>query len=152
MSIKQRVLALSVAGLAMIAGYEGLRTEAYLDVARVPTICYGHIKTAKLGQTKSKEECVTLLAEEAQEYVAGVHRLTTVPLTQGQTDALVSFTYNVGLSAYSNSTLRRKLNAGDYCGAARELPRWNKAGGKAWRGLTLRRAEEQRRFLEGLTC
>jgi len=156
MSIQSRLtksaVALSLAGLTMIAGYEGLRTTAYLDPVGIPTICYGHIKTAKLGQTKTKQECIDLLHEEAKEYVDGVKRYTYVPLSQGQLDALVSFSYNVGLNAYRNSTLRRKLNAGDYCGAAREFPRWNKAGGKVLPGLVKRRAEEQRRFMEGLTC
>lgn len=156
MSIKSRLtksaVALSLAGLTMIAGYEGLRTTAYLDPVGIPTICYGHIKTAKLGQTKTKQECIDLLHEEAKEYVDGVKRYTYVPLSQGQLDALVSFSYNVGLNAYRNSTLRRKLNAGDYCGAAREFPRWDKAGGKVLPGLVKRRTEEQRRFMEGLTC
>lgn len=156
MSIKSRLaksaVALSVAGLTMIAGYEGLRTQAYVDPVGVVTICYGHTKTAKLGQSKSKDECVDLLHEEAKEYVDAVKRYTYVPLSQGQLDALVSFSYNVGVGAYKSSTLRRKLNASDYCGAASEFPRWNKAGGKVYKGLTLRRLEEQRRFKEGLQC
>lgn len=136
----------------MIASYEGLRTTAYLDAVGIPTICYGHTKTAKLGQQKTKAECVTLLHAEAKEYVDGVYKLTYVQLTQGQLDALVSFSYNVGLGAYRSSTLRRKLNAGDYCGAALEFRRWNKAGGRVLRGLTERRAAEESRFREGLTC
>lgn len=156
MSIQSRLtksaVALSLAGLTMIAGYEGLRQQAYVDPVGVVTICYGHTKTAKLGQSKSKQECVNLLHEEAKEYVDGVKRYTYVPLSQGQLDALVSFSYNVGLGAYKSSTLRRKLNAYDYCGAASEFPRWNKAGGKVYRGLTLRRLEEQRRFMEDLQC
>ena len=84
MSIESRLtksaVALSLAGLTMIAGYEGLRTQAYVDPVGVVTICYGHTKTAKLGQSKSKDECVNLLHEEAKEYVDGVKRYTYVPL------------------------------------------------------------------------
>lgn len=151
-TIKKGAAVLSLTGLALIAGWEGLRTDAYLDPIGIPTICYGHIKTAKLGQTKTKDECITLLSEESKEYVQAVHKYVYVPLTQGQLDALVSFTYNVGAGNLASSTLRRKLNAGDYCGAAREFPRWNKAGGRVLKGLTARRLQEQEFFLRGVDC
>lgn len=66
---------------------------------------------------------------------------------QGQFDALVSFTYNLGARSLSTSTLLRKLNAGDYAGAADEFLRWNKAGGKVLTGLTRRREAERALFL-----
>jgi hypothetical protein len=72
-----------------------------------------------------------------------VSRLVKVGLTQGQFDALVSFTYNLGARSLSTSTLLRKLNAGDYAGAADEFLRWNKAGGKVLNGLTRRREAER---------
>ena len=68
-------------------------------------------------------------------------------LTQGQFDALVSFTYNLGARSLSTSTLLKKLNAGDYRGAADEFPRWNKAGGQVLAGLTRRREAERSLFL-----
>lgn len=150
--IAKAATALSLAGLTLIATYEGKRNEAYLDPVGIPTICYGHIKTAKLGQYKDDQECVTLLSQEASEYASAVLKLTTAELTQGQLDALTSFTYNLGRGNYAKSTLRKKLNAGDYCGAAREFPKWNRAGGKVLRGLVKRRAAEQARFMEGLSC
>jgi lysozyme len=81
-----------------------------------------------------------------RKFEAGVKRLVKVPLAQGQFDALVSFSFNVGLGALGSSTLLRKLNAGDYRGAAAEFPRWNKAGGKVYEGLTRRRAAERSLF------
>lgn len=150
--IKQRVAALSVAGLALLMSFEGKENHAYLDVVQVPTICYGSTKGVQLGQYKNDEQCITLLKAEATGYVSAVLGSTSVPLTQGQLDALTSFTYNVGIGNYRGSTLRKKLNAGDYCGAAAEFPRWNRAGGKVLRGLSKRRAVEQARFLEGLSC
>lgn len=150
--IKQRVAALSLAGLALIMAFEGKENHAYLDVVKVPTICYGSTKGVRLGQYKNDDQCVTLLKAEASEYVSAVLGSTRVPLTQGQLDALTSFTYNLGVGNYRRSTLLRKLNAGDYCGAAAEFPRWNRAGGKVLKGLVKRRAIEQARFLEGLSC
>ncbi|HAK9115445.1 TPA: lysozyme, partial [Salmonella enterica] len=80
-------------------------------------------------------------------YENDVSRLVKVKLTQGQFDALVSFAYNLGARTLSSSTLLRKLNAGDYAGAADEFLRWNKAGGKVLNGLTRRREAERALFL-----
>ena len=70
-------------------------------------------------------------------------KCTKVPLNQNQYDALVSFTYNVGVGAYCGSTLVRKLNQGDYTGACNELRRWVYAGGKRVQGLANRREAER---------
>ncbi|EAA7932780.1 lysozyme, partial [Salmonella enterica subsp. enterica] len=80
-------------------------------------------------------------------YESDVSRLVKVRLTQGQFDALVSFAYNLGARTLSTSTLLRKLNAGDYAGAADEFLCWNKAGGKVLKGLTRRREAERALFL-----
>lgn len=69
-----------------------------------------------------------------------------VPLTQGQFDALVSFAFNCGSLALSTSTLLKKLNSGDYEGAASEFMRWIHAGGKTITGLQRRRLLEKRLF------
>jgi len=71
-----------------------------------------------------------------------VRKAVKVPLTDYQFDALVSFTYNCGSGALNKSTLLKKLNAGDFAGAAREFKKWNKAGGKELKGLTRRRNSE----------
>jgi lysozyme len=68
--------------------------------------------------------------------------MTKVPLKQHQFDALVSFAYNVGVGNLRSSTLLRKLNAGDYDGAALEFHRWNRSKGKVLPGLVRRRAAE----------
>jgi GH24 family phage-related lysozyme (muramidase) len=65
-------------------------------------------------------------------------------------DALTSFTYNLGIGNLKRSTLLRKLNREDYEGAAREFKRWNRAGGKVYRGLTSRRLEEEELFRKDL--
>ncbi|PHM48723.1 lysozyme [Xenorhabdus hominickii] len=78
---------------------------------------------------------------------ATLERLVKVPLTQGQFDALCSFIFNCGSGNFSGSTLLKKLNQGDYAGAAEEFSRWDKAAGKVMKGLTKRRASEQQMFL-----
>jgi lysozyme len=69
-----------------------------------------------------------------------------VSLNQGQYDALVDFTYNLGPAALQGSTLLRKLNAGDYAGAAAEFPKWCHAGRAVLPGLVTRRARERAMF------
>jgi peptidoglycan hydrolase-like protein with peptidoglycan-binding domain len=87
-----------------------------------------------------------MLAEDVGRFEAAVNRLVKVPLSQGQFDALVSFSFNVGEGALADSTLLRKLNARDYKGARREFARWNKGGGRVLPGLTRRRAAEAKLF------
>lgn len=94
-----------------------------------------------------QETAERLLKVGLVSYESDVSRLVKVSLTQGQFDALVSFTYNLGARSLSTSTLLRKLNAGDYAGAADEFMRWNKAGGKVLNGLTRRREAERALFL-----
>jgi GH24 family phage-related lysozyme (muramidase) len=96
--------------------------------------------------TIKQETAERLLKTGLVSYESDVSRLVKVGLTQGQFDALVSFTYNLGARSLSTSTLR-KLNAGDYAGAADEFLRWNKAGGKVLNGLTRRREAERALFL-----
>jgi len=76
-----------------------------------------------------------------------VDRLIESPLTWDEFSALVSFTYNVGAGALQRSTLRQKLNRGDYLGAGNELPKWRIGGGRVLLGLVRRRAEERSLFL-----
>lgn len=73
----------------------------------------------------------------------------TVPLTQGEFDAYVSLTYNIGAGAFCKSTLVKRLNAGDYAGACAEIKRWDKMGGKVLRGLTARREREYQMCVRG---
>lgn len=88
-----------------------------------------------------------MLAEDLEKFEAGVNKLVKKPLNQNQRGALVSFAYNVGIQAFKDSTLLALLNAGDYKNAADQLLRWNKAGGKVLKGLTLRREAERELFL-----
>lgn len=139
-------------GIALIKQFEGCKLTAYQDSVGVWTIGYGWTqpvdgKPIRDGMTIKQETAERLLKTGLVSYESDVSRLVKVGLTQGQFDALVSFTYNLGARSLSTSTLLRKLNAGDYAGAADEFLRWNKAGGKVLNGLTRRREAERALFL-----
>lgn len=139
-------------GIALIKQFEGCKLTAYQDSVGVWTIGYGWTqpvdgKPIRAGMTIKQETAERLLKTGLVSYERDVSRLVKVSLTQGQFDALLSFTYNLGARSLSTSTLLSKLNAGNYAGAADEFPRWNKAGGKALNGLTRRREAERALFL-----
>lgn len=139
-------------GIALIKQFEGCKLTAYRDSVGVWTIGYGWTqpvdgKPIRAGMTIKQETAERLLKTGLVSYESDVSRLVKVGLTQEQFDALVSFTYNLGARSLSTSTLLRKLNAGDYAGAADEFLRWNKAGGKVLNGLTRRREAERALFL-----
>lgn len=135
-------------GLSLIKSFEGLRLQAYKDAVGVWTVGYGTTRGVKAGMSINKEQAERMLVNDVQCFEPEVERLVTVPLSQNQWDALMSFTYNLGSANLESSTLLRKLNAGDYAGAADQFPRWNKAGGKVLPGLVRRRAAERDLFLE----
>lgn len=139
-------------GIALIKQFEGCKLTAYQDSVGVWTIGYGWTqpvdgKPIRAGMTIKQETAERLLKTGLVSYESDVSRLVKVGMTQWQFDALVSFTYNLGARSLSTSTLLRKLNAGDYAGAADEFLRWNKAGGKVLNGLTRRREAERALFL-----
>lgn len=135
--------------------HEGFRAKAYLDPVNIPTIGYGLTRyfhrdgspRVRMGDVISQEEAEYSLLFTLQTFVNEVAPSIRVELTQNQVDAISSFVYNVGVTNFLNSTLLRRLNAGDIQGAADQFPRWNKAGGKVYRGLVRRRADERSLFL-----
>ena len=76
-------------------------------------------------------------------FARSVDRSVKVPVSEYQKAALISFSYNVGVKAFESSTLLKKLNAGDNAVACDEMRRWNRAGGKVWKGLINRREIER---------
>lgn len=133
-------------GLNLIKRFEGFEPEIYLDAAGLPTIGYGHLirkgehKMFENGISQAAGEALlikdVLLAEQA------VLRLIKVPLTNGQFDALVSFTFNLGSGALQRSTLRRKVNREEHEDVPEQFMRWVWAGGRKLRGLVRRREAE----------
>lgn len=137
--------------LSAIAGFEGLRTAAYLDPVGIPTICFGHTASVQIGDVKTVRQCEELLTDEVITFGLDVANMTTTPLSHEEMAAYTSFAYNVGTGAFSSSTLLRKLNAGDRVGACNELTRWVYAKGIKLPGLVKRRAEERELCLSGLS-
>ncbi|GKX60262.1 lysozyme [Leminorella grimontii] len=136
------------AGINLIKEFEGLKLSKYRDAVGLWTIGYGHL--IRSGETfersLTEQEAEALLRKDLLESERGIRRLVSVPLTQNQFDALVSFVFNVGVGRLATSTLLKKLNAQDYRGAADELPKWNRAGGNVLEGLTRRRQAERALF------
>lgn len=152
MSASQKVragmLVLSLAGVGFIASHEGTEPVAYLDAVGVPTICTGSTKNVFIGHVATPLECAQRLQEDTTYAGKAVARLVTVPVSQGQYDALVSFVFNVGPGNFSESTLLKKLNLGQCRAAAAEFLKWDKAKGRRLRGLTVRRKHESDLFIK----
>lgn len=129
-------------GIALIKQWEGCRLEAYQDIGGVWTIGYGHTKTAQPGMKITQADAERLLREDLSNYEGSVASAVDVTLTDNQFAALVSWTYNIGVSAMRRSTLIKKLNAGDYASVPLELAKWNKVKGRVVPGLSNRRAAE----------
>ena len=134
-------------GIDLTKASEGCRLTAYQDSVGVWTIGIGHTGPDVYdGMTITEDDAAIILLRDISSAEEAVKRLVTVPLTQGQFDALVDFTFNLGQGNLASSTLLRKLNAGDALGASLEFDRWNKAGGKVLAGLTIRRDSEEKVF------
>lgn len=144
----------SAAGRKALAQREGNKLTAYLDSVNVLTIGVGH--TSRAGPPKvtkgmkiTAAESDEILSRDLATFEKAVNDAVKVPLSQNEFDALVSLAFNIGGGAFKKSTLVRKLNAGDRSGAADAFRSWNKAGGKALKGLTTRREAERKQFLSG---
>lgn len=154
--------AIIIAGSALLAELrndEGTRYMPYRDIAGVLTVCQGHTGPDIIPNKRyTKAECDKLLLKNTERHGRAVLRCTRVPLNQNQYDAFTRFAFNVGPNAFCNSTLVKKLNAGDYDGACRQLLRWdrvctkrNKLGKcletRAIKGLANRRQSEYRQCI-----
>lgn len=142
-------LGTTVAALAIatVGHFEGLRTEPYRDIIGVPTICYGETRGVTMDDHATREECDAMLVQGLQDFERGVMGCTTATLPDSRLVAVVSFAYNVGIGAYCQSSVARKLNAGDVKGGCNALLLYNKArkNGKLTpvKGLTARRNAER---------
>ncbi|MDH4571093.1 lysozyme [Salinicola acroporae] len=147
-------LALSIS-IGVVKHYEGTELESYPDPVGIPTICTGHTgPTVEIHQTKTAEECDTLLAGDLGAAFDTIDREVspeinaTMPPTRRA--ALASFIFNVGPGAFHQSTLLARLNAGQTHAACDQLSRWVYAQGKKLAGLVKRRAAERELCLAGL--
>jgi lysozyme len=135
-------LALSASALVGIAIHEGYVGETYKDIVGVPTIGFGETQGVRLGDRTDPVRALIQLNKTTSEFSKRVAACITVPVSQNEFDAYVSFAYNVGTGGFCSSTLVKKLNANDYDGACSELLKWVYAGGKPVQGLVNRRQKE----------
>ena len=139
---------ISKAGLELIAYFEGVRLKPYRCPAGLWTVGIGHLigdgntLPNDWNRTFTLEEAYALLAKDVARFERGVERYCPNRLTQSCFDALVSFSFNLGLGTLQRSSVRQKINRQDYSGAAKVILKYNKAGGVVNRGLTLRRQTE----------
>ncbi|EOQ73200.1 lysozyme [Acinetobacter lactucae] len=143
---------LSLEGINQICNFEGLRLKAYDDGTGVWSIGYGTTRypngsSVQKGDTCTLEQAKAYMQHDLKIFERAVNSAVKVPLKQTQFDALVSLTYNIGVGAFKKSTLLKKLNSGDYKGAANQFDVWVNAGGKRLAGLVRRRAVEKQLFL-----
>lgn len=140
----------SESGQEFIHKWEGFRAEAYLDTGGVWTIGYGTTRIngepVRKGMTCTREQAARWFKNDLEWAEEAVNKNVKVPLSQNQFDALVSFIYNVGASAFRNSTLLRELNESDYIEAANQLLRWKYDNGRMIEGLLNRRKAEKKLF------
>jgi len=141
-------------GLHLTEGFEGVRLAAYPDPATGGdpwTIGYGHTgPEVHSGMTITQEQAENYLMQDVAKAAADVNSKVTVEITQNEFDALVDFAFNCGCGNLNNSTLLKKLNAGDYEGAAQEFLKWDMAAGHHMAGLLRRRQAEELLFLKDM--
>jgi len=141
-------------GLDLIKLYEGYSSSPYLCPAAHWTIGYGAIwgmdnkRVTEDHHDINEDQADYLLRRDVKKSEIAVLRHIRVPLEDGQFNALCSFVFNLGSGALQSSTLRRKINKGDYIGASNEFKRWVFAGGRKLKGLIKRREHERLMFLE----
>lgn len=158
-------IAIVVASI-FVPKHEGRNLTAYYDPIGKPTICEGWTHGVKIGDVATEEECdiKTLkgLQQAWQTFVDNVPDTVIATMTPFSIAAFLSFIYNVGsgkkgvkdgfvtLKTGRQSTMLTKLKSGDVIGACHELPNWTLAGGKKFKGLVIRRAEELKICIKGL--
>ena len=157
----------SEAGIQLIKDFEGCHSSPYLCPAKLWTIGYGHVLYPQQARMKTEErvslclkedhakvwgtdEIIELLEKDLLRFESGVLRLCpSAADNQCHFDALVSFSFNVGLGNLQASTLRMKYNRDDFEGAANEFLKWRKANGQVLQGLVRRREAEKSLFESG---
>ena len=113
-------------GLQLLMLREGKRYKAYLDSKGIPTIGVGHTgPEVKMGLVWTNQQVVDTLRRDVSTAESCINSNVKVELTQNQFDALVSFVFNVGVGAFSKSTMLKKINNKDFVGATSEFDKWH---------------------------
>lgn len=151
-------------GKKWLAQLEGFENRVYKDIAGYPTIGVGHkltkseISSGKIyindewvryGDGLTNRQVYDLLDQDLDRFERAVNKYVTADINQKEFDALVSFAFNVGVNAFKNSTLLKKLNTGQHSEVPQQLRRWVYSGGQKSAGLINRREHEVDLFRDG---
>lgn len=144
--------AISKSGLALVRKFEGFRAEP----APLPrggwVVGYGHVRKGEAGAAVTKAEAAELLARDLARAIRAVNRLVKTPLRQAQFDALVSFTFSIGETAFAKSEVLARVNAREFIAAAYAMELWRRSAtvpkNQICEALVLRRAAERALFLK----
>lgn len=147
MRITVKALALSASALVGIATWEGYKENAYTDIVGVWTIGFGTTDGVQRGHKTDPVVALQRKLTDVQKFEGAIKQCVNVPLHQYEYDAYLSLAYNIGPTAFCNSTLVRRLNVQDYDGACKEILRWNRAGGQVVKGLDNRRKAEYQKCI-----
>ena len=130
--LTKRLLALgassviAVSGAYLVEPWESTKNQAYRDMVGIPTICAGYTIGVKMGDYKTDEECDKLLVKELAHFNTEMKKPVKVPLPEHMEIAYTSLVWNIGIGAWNNSTLLKKLNNKEYEDACKQILRWNK--------------------------
>jgi len=152
MSNKHRMaisgLVLSASALVSLVVSESYSDKAIVPVpGDVPTIGFGTTEGVKLGDTITPPKALARALTDIQKFEGALKKCVKVPLSQNEYDSYLELSYNIGSTAFCNSTLVRRLNAGDYEGACSAIKMWDKFKGQPLRGLTIRREREYQKCI-----
>jgi len=138
---------ISPAGQAFIKQAEGLTLTRTTDVGH-PSIGYGHTiqDGDDIGDSINQAQADALFQNDIAAAGSAVNNAITVQVSQNQFDAMGSLAFNIGATAFANSTLVKDLNAGDFAGAAAQFSQWDMSGGQINQDLVERRAGETNMF------
>ena len=142
--------------IKLIKHHEGVRNRPYRCPAGLWTVGVGHLigdgksLPESWNRTFTQEEIDALLKRDLSRFESGLSKmLPNVKLKQCEFDALISFSFNLGLGCFQRSTIRQALLRGDKEAAMESLVKYCKAGGKILKGLQNRRLDERQLFLHG---
>lgn len=148
MRLKLAALSLSASALVGIATWEGFRSTAYIPIpGDVPTIGFGTTTGVKMGDSIDPVKALQRKITDISKFEGALKQCVTVPLHQREYDSYLSLAYNIGPTAFCNSTLVRLLNQSKYKEACKQILRWDRAGGRVVQGLTNRRQAEYRQCI-----
>lgn len=133
--------------LPLIRRWEGLRLTAYICPAGIWTIGYGHTKGVQKGDVWTREQAEEALQLDAVEHLEATLALCPILPPGPKLAAVADYTFNLGAGRLKASTLRSRINAGQWDEVPKELRKWVWGGGKKLPGLVMRREDEVRLWL-----